>query len=399
MVGLTLRMSLGARNATRWAVVLAPLMLPASSHAATAPGDDAVLLASTAPGYAPGMVITADGRLTLPDGASATLLFRSGRMLRVRGPFEGALTAVAARLEAEAAPSAAKALPMQGVDAAVIGGTRAINAVRLRTAPDNIRVDPQRSDIYCLKSDDFVWIRRPTDEGGSYSLRRRGNTRALQWPVGVMRIPWPDDVPIEDDDRFEFIGNGAAKVIATFRVMQNRPASDAAWVADGILRGCREQYDAALEQLAKAVVPPELWLTTDHGRAPVYHPGEPIQVTVQSSVDGYLYCLRAWNGDEVMPVFPVDATNDARVRGAVPVSIPSLRPSLRQSTELRAGRDGAEQLRCWLTDRDIAPDLPRGFFAPAAGSMPRANAGDLEKVFAGAGAGRTAKASLTLRVE
>ncbi len=395
MVGLTLCMALGASNAVRRAVLLAPLMLPFAVHAATMPGNDAVLLASTAPGYAPGMVIAAEGRLTLPDGASATLLFRSGRMLRVRGPFEGALTAVAAQLEVEAGPGAAKALPMQGVDAAVIGGTRAITAKRLRPAPDNVRVDPQRSDTYCLKSDDFVWIRRPSDDGGSYSLRRKGNTRALQWPVGVARIPWPDDVPIEDDDRFEFIVDGAAKVMVTFRVMANRPASDAAWVAEGILRGCRDQFDPALEQLAKAVVAPELWLTTDHGRAPVYHSGEPIQVTVQSSSDGYLYCLRAWNGGEAMPVFPTSATNDARVRGAVPVAI----PGPRQGTELWAGRPGTEELRCWLTDRDISAELPNGFFASSARTLPDAIAGDPDKLSAGAGAGRNAKASLMFRIE
>lgn len=370
-------------------------MLPAAIRAATLPGNDAVLLASTAPGYAPGMMIAAGGRLTLPDGASATLLFRSGRMLRVRGPFEGALTAVEARSEAEAGPGAAKGLPMQGVDAAVIGGTRAITTVRRRTAPDNVRVDPQRSDTYCLKADDFVWIRRPSEDGGSLSLRRRGNTRALQWPAGVARIPWPDDVPIEDNDRFEFIVDGATKVTATFRVMEDRPASDAAWIADGILRGCRDQFDPALEQLAKAVVAPELWLTTDHGRAPIYHPGEPIEVTVQSSSDGYLYCMRAWNAGEATPVFPTSATHDARIRGAIPVSI----SGTSRSTEQRAGRAGAEQIRCWLTDRDISADLPRSFFAPGAGSLSDSSAGELDKILAGVGAGRTAKASLTVRIE
>lgn len=95
-------------------------------------------------------------------------------------------------------------------------------------------------------------------------------------------------MPIENDERFEFVGNGAVKVAATFRVMENRPLSNAACVAEGTLRGCRDQFDPALEQLAKAVASHELWLTTDHGRAPAYHPGELTQVIVQSSSDGYL---------------------------------------------------------------------------------------------------------------
>lgn len=387
------RGAMPVRLTVRCAVLLAPLALAPALHAAAMPGD-AVLLSSTAPGYVPGMVITAGERLALPDGASATLLFRSGAMLRIRGPFEGALNAAEGRSEPDAGPGLAKGLQMQGVDAAVIGGTRAVSATRLRTAPENVRVDPQRSDTYCVKPDDFIWIRRPAEGGGSYGLRRRGNMRALQWPVGVLRIPWPDDVLIEDNDRFEFIVDGTAKVTATFRIMKDRPASDAAWVAEGILRGCRDQFDAALEQLGRAVVPPELWLTTNHGHAPVYRAGEAIQVTVQSNADGYLYCVRAWL-DRAVPVFPTPVTNDARVRGAVPVSI----PGLHGGAELQAGRAGTEQIRCWLTDRDVSADLPPGFVPAAAGRQPDPLAADLDRAFAGMGGNRLAKVSLTLRIE
>ena len=53
--------------------------------------DDAVLLASTVPGYVPGMVVSSTDRLSVPEGASATLLFQSGEMMRLGGPFEGTL--------------------------------------------------------------------------------------------------------------------------------------------------------------------------------------------------------------------------------------------------------------------------------------------------------------------
>src|ERR1700679_3206014 len=53
--------------------------------------DDAVLLTSTVPGYVPGMVVSATDRLSVPEGASATLLFQSGEMMRLGGPFEGTL--------------------------------------------------------------------------------------------------------------------------------------------------------------------------------------------------------------------------------------------------------------------------------------------------------------------
>jgi hypothetical protein len=387
-------MSRSMRDMVRWAALFAVLMLPPVINADAASSEDAVLLSSTAPGYVPGMVIAASDRLALPDGASATLLFRSGEMLRIRGPFEGVLNAIEGR-SAEAVPSLVKALRMQGVDAAVIGGTRAISGARSRTAPEDVRVDPQRSGTYCVKSADSVWISRPAEESGSYGLRRTGNTRALRWPVGVSRIPWPDDVPIEDGDRFEFVVDGAPKVTATFRIMEDHPASDAAWVAEGILRGCRDQFDAVLGQLGKAVVLPELWLTTGHGRTPVYHSGEPIRITVQSNADGYLYCVLARGPDEAMPVFPAGAVDGARIQGAVPLSI----PGFRRSAAPRAGQAGTEQIRCWLADRDISAELPHGFFAPSAERLPDHLAADLDGVFAGVEGSRISKASVTLRVE
>jgi hypothetical protein len=380
--------------ALRRAALLAALMLSLVTRAGAAASEDAVLLSSTAPGYVPGMVITASDRLALPDGASATLLFRSGQMLRIRGPFEGALNVAEGR-SGETAPGLAKTLQMQGVDAAVIGGTRAVRGARPRLAPDDVRVDPQRSDTYCLKPGDSVWISRPAEEGSSYGLRRRGNTRALQWPAGAPRIPWPDEVPIEDGDGFEFVVDGTPRVTATFRIMKDRPASEAAWVAEGILRGCRDQLDAVLGQLAKDVVPPELWLTTDHGRAPVYHPGEPIQITVQSNTDGYLYCVLAEGPDEAVPVFPTGAVDGARIRGVAPVSI----PGSRRSAALRAGPAGTEQIRCWLADRDISAELPHGFFVRSAERLPERLAADLDGAFANVPGSRISKASLTLRVE
>jgi hypothetical protein len=100
--------------------------------------DKAVLLSSTAPGYSPGMVVATNERFPLPDGASATLLFRSGQMLRLRGPFEGSLQTSNGDSSVTAL---AEAFRIQGVDAAVIGGTRTIgpSTRRLGVATDVLR--------------------------------------------------------------------------------------------------------------------------------------------------------------------------------------------------------------------------------------------------------------------
>src|SRR5215469_4343259 len=63
---------------------------------AATPGEaeDAVLVSSTVDRYVPGSVITDDQTLSLPSGTDAVLLFRSGAIVRLKGPFEGRLNQV-----------------------------------------------------------------------------------------------------------------------------------------------------------------------------------------------------------------------------------------------------------------------------------------------------------------
>ena len=144
------------------------------STAVPAQAQEAVLLTSTVPGYVPGMLVGTGERLVLPDGASATLLFRSGEVLRLHGPFDGPLALPSNGGSGGAVAALASAFRLQGVDATVIGGTRArppshtakrawtrwlwIHSVRARIAsslqpPSGSRVRPtmQRATLYAAK--------------------------------------------------------------------------------------------------------------------------------------------------------------------------------------------------------------------------------------------------------
>ncbi|WP_155903778.1 hypothetical protein, partial [Azospirillum brasilense] len=59
--------------------------------AGRAAAEQAVVVASTAPGYAQGQLVPDGTAVTVPDGANAMFLFANGRMLRVKGPFDGPL--------------------------------------------------------------------------------------------------------------------------------------------------------------------------------------------------------------------------------------------------------------------------------------------------------------------
>jgi hypothetical protein len=360
----------------------------------TALADDAVLISSTVPGYVPGMVVSSKDRLSVPDGASATLLFQSGGMLRLRGPFEGTLGDQQPRSGETGVAMLADMFRMHGVDATVIGATRSAGSARPAAAIDDVQIDPQRSGTYCVEPATSVWINRPANERDAYALRRKGSNRTLGWPSGAARVEWPSDVPIEDGSQFELVTNGTSRATVTFHEMPSSSVDATARVARGILLGCHDQFDDELRRVSRSVGGPELWLTSDRGRRPAYRPGEPISLTVTADVDGYLYCVAMRNDGEATPIFPSGAVDGAQVHGSAPLSI----PGRRQPVGLTAFA-GLAQVHCWLADRDITPELPHALLGSAPGRLPDQLATDLDALFARIGGTRIASDVLTVKTE
>ena len=257
------------------------------------------------------MVVAAADPLGLPDGTSITLLFRSGQMLRLRGPLEASLD----RAEPAAATTArCRRSPRRSGCRGRCEGDRRHPRDRPLTRCGRGPAGRCRSApaTYCIRPPIRSGLSAPRPRARPTALRRRGGSRGIAWPAGAGRVEWPDDVPIEDGDRFELVADGTAQATLTFRVLAPRFAGGR--VAAGILSGCHEQYDAALRRLARAAVPPELWLTSDRGRAPIYRAGEPIGLTVMADTDGYLYCVLSAATTAAVPVFPAGAMDGARLR-------------------------------------------------------------------------------------
>ncbi len=356
--------------------------------------EDAVLLTSTVPGYVPGMVVSATDRLSVPEGASATLLFQSGEMMRLGGPFEGTLGQQQVKAGGNSVAMLADLFRLHGVDATMIGGTRATSLARSGPSIDDVLIDAERSGTYCVEPSTSVWITRPTGDPRMYAVRRKGSTRTLGWPSGAERVEWPADVPIEDGSQFEIATDGAARATVTFRAMPSSVGPGPATVATGILLGCREQFNDELQRVSRAAARPELWMTSDHGRRPTYHQGEPIALTIMADTDGYLYCVAARDDGTATPIFPSGAVDGAQVRGSVALSI----PGRRQPVGLTAA-SGLEQIRCWLADRDITPELPHALLGTSTGRIPDQLAGDLDSLFSRIGGTRIEADVLTVKTE
>ena len=222
------------------------------------------------------------------------------------------------------------------MDASVIGATRALGVAPPRPQPQDVSVEAQRSGTYCVGPADTVWLVRATAGPGSLTLRRRGSERSLAWPQGAARAEWPSDLPIEDGDSFEVLADGHATSMLTFRTVAATSPSDPAAIAEGVLLGCHEQHEAALRRLARSAVPPELWLTTERGRAPAYRAGEPITLTAIAAAEGWLYCVAQRADGTAAPLFPAGAADSARI----PASVPTAIPGPRRGAALQAGRPG-----------------------------------------------------------
>ena len=356
--------------------------------------EDAVLLTSTVPGYVPGMVVSATDRLSVPEGASATLLFQSGEMMRLGGPFEGTLGQQQVKATGNSVAMLADLFRLHGVDATMIGGTRSTNVARSGPSIEDVLIDAERSGTYCVEPSTSVWITRAPGDARMYAVRRKGNTRTLGWPSGAERVEWPVDVPIEDGSQFEIATDGAARATVTFRAMPSSVGPGPATVATGILLGCREQFNDELRRVSRSAARPELWMTSDHGRRPTYHQGEPVALTVMADTDGYLYCVAARDDGTATPIFPAGAVDGAQVRGSVALSI----PGRRQPVGLTAA-SGLAQIRCWLADRDITPELPHALLGTSTGRIPDQLAGDLDGLFSRIGGTRIEADVLTVKTE
>lgn len=370
------------------AVLATPMLI------GVAAAEDAVLLSSTAPGYSAGIVVLDTDRLNVPEGASLTLLFQSGDVLRIGGPFDGTIQPPQVNGSDTSVSRLAEMFRAQGTDASVIGGTRSTGTHAYRAESDDVLVDPRRSGTYCIGPATAVWIARPDLDKASVALRRKGSSRALAWPADSERIEWPADVPVDDQSQFEIEIGGQARTTVTFRDLPADQPSESARIAKGIVLGCQDQFDGELRRIGMSVVPPELWITTNHGRHPSYHAGDAVSLTVTVSVDGYVYCVAEGEDGSATPIFPGGAVEGAQLRASTALSL----PGRRQPGALVAGKE-LQKVQCWLADRNISAELPSALVGGPMRRLPDRLAGDLDGLFSRVGGTRLATAVLPIGSE
>lgn len=310
---------------------------------------EAVVVSSSAPGFVQGQLVADGQALRLPDGANATLLFANGRLLRLRGPYDG--------VPDDRADSAVSARAGPGDDRFMqsdLGAARALGNPLDAALERALAIDPSASGVQCVKAGSPPALRRPAEPGLDRLILQdmAGGERATVNWANDGPAPWPRSLPLADGTDIGALRPDGT-LVGTVRVRMVGATGGAALAVGMASAGCAGHIAAAMAALRDATVPLDLFLSTDHGGGPAYRPGEDIRLLVQTDRDAHLYCYLRNARAQLIPIFPAGAAMSARVAGNVPLSLSGDR------MPLRAGEGPADlEVRCIAASRNLDDEMP-----------------------------------------
>lgn len=316
-----------------------------------APGvrAEAVIVASSAPGYVQGQLVADGQAVRLPEGANATLLFATGRLLRLRGPYDGVPGEMAdGAVSARAGPVDDRFMQSD------LGAARALGNPLEAALERALTIDPSVPGVRCARAGSPPTLRRPAEPGLDGLLLQDvagGNRAAVSWS-GTGPAPWPQGIPLRDGADIAALRPDGT-TIGTLHVRLIEATAGAALAVGMASAGCAGQVGAVTAALRDATVPLGLFLATDPAAGAAFRPGDDIRLLVQTDRDAHLYCYLRNARAQLIPIFPAGATMSARVVGNAPVSLSGDR------MPLRAGDGPADlEVRCIAANRNLDGEMP-----------------------------------------
>ncbi|WP_448192230.1 DUF4384 domain-containing protein [Azospirillum sp. sgz301742] len=316
--------------------------------AAASARAEAVVVSSTAPAYRLGQVVPDGQAIQLPDGASAMFLFASGRTVRVRGPFEGDLDKAP---DKEGRAGSSGLLGSERFMQSDLGAARAMGNPLDKAVERAFTIDPAVSGTYCVKAGSPPVLRRPDEPGLTQIVLQdvgRGASAKVTW-TGAAPAPWPRELALADGTEIRVAGpDGKPRTALRFRQVDAASGS-AALAVRMASAGCSGQAGAVLASLRDAVVPLDLYLSTDRGPMAAYRPGEDVRLMLQTNRDAHVYCFLRTARAQLIPIFPAGMSTTALVEGNAPLS----------PQPLRAGDPpGDLEVRCLASSLNLDSELP-----------------------------------------
>jgi len=330
---------------------------------------DMIVVASTTIGIGPGHVIADGASVSIPAGASLTLLDQSGKSLVITGPFDGTPGAKAKPGGDNALVSALASLIERNEKTTnTLGASRSLSAGGDIADRPVGAVDIATGGTYCLAPGSAQLLRPDAGAPARITVRDSRTAQAVDvaFAAGQAAVPWPAGLALADGH--EYVVRSDDQIAGMrFTVKRMDALPDASAMAAKALadRECDRQAELVLRRIAAASQQPGLFLTSDRGRAPRYAVGEKATLTLQSNFDANLYCFFYDTAQGLVAVYPYEKSVNSRIAASRPVSLPgSLLPVAFQMSE--QGDDA--RFLCFATDRDVRASLPAGLlregFAP-----------------------------------
>ncbi len=345
------------RHVALIATATAVLWLQPISDAAA----EAVVLSSTVPELPAGHVIATGGTVSLPEGATVTLITQTGETITLTGPHDGVVGPAAG--DADTLSTIARLVQGQPEDLSTLGTTRG-------SAPDPAEaghaevpldgVDIERAGVTCLQPDNApVLVRARTEDDlhlvFATAVAGTAAEAAVHWLAGETVAQWPDALPLSDGAEYVALPSGGGREIRVV-VMARGELGEVDWIARLADVGCERQAYEALAELRDRVTPLSLYLTTDRGRRPTYGLGEELTLQVQASRDSFVYCYYRQSDGVVIPLFPMPESGGAGLAANTLLVL----PGPRLVGELQAAPPvGEDEVVCYGASRDVTNELPR----------------------------------------
>ncbi|MCC7045419.1 MAG: DUF4384 domain-containing protein [Alphaproteobacteria bacterium] len=411
-----------APAATQQAARPAPAPAPAVAAAAPmpipAPGTSSfVIISSTADGMKKGDRVAASQALAVPSGTRVVLMDASGKVMTVRGPFNGVLGSSEPMAPAPKATGAFRsisdaaglierlgdALRSESEAPRRIGAFRGVGASGLglgATPADPWAIDVSAAGHWCVAADRSVTLSRGGLTGfDSITLETKpsGAKMDIPWPKAQASLQWPASVPVKNGTTYELRMGATTTSIAVHMMDQKGLTSGqvALWMAE---QGCQRQASAMIDSLERGLAGKlfDLEVAGDGRGSADYKVGEELKLSVRASREAYVYCFYRDVAGEVTKIFPSQFDRSAQVGGGGAQSIPS--PAWEAPMQL-TGPAGTSEVQCFAVDRDATKDLPAEIGKPGFAVLPTKMASTLMDVFKRVPDGNLATASLPITVK
>ncbi len=378
---------------------------PAPKPAATAvslPKDAAafVVISSTADGLKKGDRVGAGQQIAVPPGTRVVLMDGQGKVINVRGPFNGApggsdASGLIGRLS-DALSTQQEAPRRVGAFRGVAPGLGLSSAT---SGANPWTIDVTAAGDWCVATDQAVSLTGGGETGGTFTVEMlpSGPKTEVSWPKGQATLQWPSGVPTKNDATYQFRLGGQTTAVK-LHLMDRKGATQgqtALWMAE---KGCQRQAAAMIDSLERGIGGRlfDLEVGSDGRATSDYQVGDELKLSIRSSREAYVYCFYRDVAGEVTKIFPSQFDRSARIGADGAQSIPS--PAWQQPMQL-TGPGGKSEVQCFALDRDATAHLPPEIAKPGFNVVPKTVAASLMDVFKKVPDGNMATAALPITVK